>query len=70
MSASAAGGRHLDRPEVRFRVGRRIQVRGEEPFLVDLDGECFAARDARFEVVPAALRVVVGDEPGPDGGAS
>lgn len=54
-------GRHLDLPEVGFRTGRRVTIEGHEDFLVDLDGECFPARHAEFEVLPGALRVVAGD---------
>lgn len=51
-------GRHLSRPEIVFRAGRRIVIEGREDLLLDVDGECVAARRAEFEVEPGALRVV------------
>jgi diacylglycerol kinase family enzyme len=51
------GGTHLELPEVRFRQGRCLELEPVEPWFLDVDGECFAARGARFESVPGALRV-------------
>jgi YegS/Rv2252/BmrU family lipid kinase len=59
-------GSHLGLPEVRFRQGRCLELEPGEPWFLDVDGECFAARGARFECVPGALRVAGG---GGDGAA-
>jgi len=50
-------GTHLELPELRFRQGRCVELEPAEPWFLDVDGECFAARGARFESVPGALRV-------------
>lgn len=56
-------GRHLERPEITFRTGQRIEVDGHEELYLDVDGECVPARRACFEVVPGALRVIAPADP-------
>ena len=51
-------GAHLDLPEVSFAQGRVIEIEPDAPWELDVDGEPFAARGARFEAVPGALRVL------------
>jgi diacylglycerol kinase family enzyme len=56
-------GSHLDLPEVTFARGRRIEVEPEQAWTLDVDGEPMAARAARFEALPGALRVIVAEAP-------
>ncbi|HKJ24506.1 MAG TPA: diacylglycerol kinase family protein [Myxococcota bacterium] len=51
-------GTHLDLPEVSFAQGRVVEIEPDAPWELDVDGEPFAARGARFEAVPGALRVL------------
>lgn len=56
-------GRHVDRPEVRYRRGRRIVVERTDgnPMVYEHDGEVVSPPADRFsmEVLPAALTVLV-----------
>jgi YegS/Rv2252/BmrU family lipid kinase len=54
-------GTHLDLPEVRFAQGRTVELEPDAPWELDVDGEPFAARTARLEAVPGALRVLAPD---------
>lgn len=54
-------GTHLELPEVAFAQGRVIEIEPDVPWELDVDGEPFAARGARFEAVPGALRVLAAD---------
>jgi diacylglycerol kinase (ATP) len=60
-----AGGRRLPPPpEARVLRGRSIRIirrRGRRQLPVHADGGVVGATPARFEIVPAALRVLVGD---------
>jgi YegS/Rv2252/BmrU family lipid kinase len=66
--ALVAGGRRLPSPPgVQLVRARSVQVAGRRrrPLLVHADGEMIGVTPARFEVLPAALRVMVGQpEPG------
>jgi diacylglycerol kinase family enzyme len=66
--ALVAGGRRLPSPPgVQLVRARSVQVagRGRRPLLVHADGEMIGVTPAHFEVLPAALRVMVGQpEPG------
>jgi diacylglycerol kinase (ATP) len=54
-------GRHLHHPKVRTDTGRVVVARpmGRDPVLIEIDGELFGQLPARFEVIPAALRLAV-----------
>jgi len=54
-------GRHLDRPEVSFRQGRRVEIEPDGVIWLDVDGEPFAARHAAFDLLPGAVTVLSGD---------
>jgi len=64
-----AGGRRLPPPpEARTLRGRAIRIarrRGRRQLPLHADGDVVGATPAEFEVMPAALRVLVGD-PNPD----
>jgi diacylglycerol kinase family enzyme len=66
--ALVAGGRRLPSPPgVQLVRARSVQVAGRRrrPLLVHADGEMIGVTPAHFEVLPAALRVMVGQpEPG------
>jgi YegS/Rv2252/BmrU family lipid kinase len=66
--AVIAGGRRFDPPPQasELRVRRiTVRTRGRRALPVHADGEVVGATPARFEIVPAALRVLVGTpEPG------
>ncbi len=54
-------GRHLHHPKVRTDAGKVVVARpmGREPVLIEIDGELFGQLPARFEIIPAALRLAV-----------
>jgi YegS/Rv2252/BmrU family lipid kinase len=60
LTFSIYRGRHTRREFVRTFRARRLEVLplGEEPALLDLDGEASGRIPATFEVVPGALRLV------------
>jgi len=68
--ALVAGGRRLPSPQgVQLVRARRVEVtlrRPRRPLPVHADGAAIGVTPTRFEVLPAALRVVVGS---PDPGA-
>jgi diacylglycerol kinase (ATP) len=53
-------GTHTTHPKVRMLAGTRIQVEADRRMLVYADGERVGALPAIFQVLPAALPVVVG----------
>ena len=62
------GGRHRDHPSIRIARARRVAVTplGNEPVLLDIDGESPGRLKATFEVVPRLLQLRV---PGQTAGA-
>jgi diacylglycerol kinase (ATP) len=52
-------GRHLPHPKAELLRGSTVAVDGEQPLPIQLDGEQPGTTPARFEVVPAALRLRV-----------
>ena len=52
-------GTYLAHPKVELLRSRTVAVDGEERLPIELDGEQLGTTPARFEVVPAALRVRV-----------
>lgn len=61
LSGSIYEGRHVYHPKVQIRRARIVEAAapgGEEVFL-DIDGEPLGVLPARFEILPAALRLVV-----------
>jgi diacylglycerol kinase (ATP) len=55
-------GRHTTHPRVRMMRARVVTIEANRPMLVYADGERVGPLPARFEVVPAALPVVVGPD--------
>lgn len=55
-------GRHTDSDLLLFRRATRIEVECEPSMAFNADGELLEEGPARFEVLPRALRVVVGPE--------
>lgn len=54
-------GAHVGHPKVEFVRARSIRFTGDSGTLVHLDGEPFGAIPLEVRVLPAALRVAVGD---------
>jgi YegS/Rv2252/BmrU family lipid kinase len=52
-------GRHLPHPKAELLRGATVEVDAAEPLPLELDGEQPGTTPARFEVVPAALRLRV-----------
>jgi YegS/Rv2252/BmrU family lipid kinase len=52
-------GKHLDHPKIEVLRGAAVDVDAEVPLPIVLDGEQPGTTPARFEIVPAALRVRV-----------
>jgi diacylglycerol kinase (ATP) len=52
-------GKHLNHPKIEVLRGRAVDVDADVPLPIVLDGEQPGTTPARFEVVPAALRVRV-----------
>jgi YegS/Rv2252/BmrU family lipid kinase len=52
-------GRHLPHPKAELLRGAVVTVEAETPLPIELDGEQPGTTPARFELVPAALRVRV-----------
>lgn len=64
--AAVAGGRHLPPPpqaETLRVPAVRIGTRRRRPLPVHADGTAIGATPARFEAIPAALKVIVGQPP-------
>jgi diacylglycerol kinase family enzyme len=61
---SIAGGRRTYNPKVKTIRARSVQISSDRPMMVHGDSRPLGTTPARFEVVPASLSVIVGDEPG------
>jgi YegS/Rv2252/BmrU family lipid kinase len=53
-------GRHADDPEVSYFQARELLVMARPALPLQIDGEPFESTPARVEIVPGALRVLVG----------
>jgi diacylglycerol kinase family enzyme len=51
-------GNHLDSPLVDWQRVRRATVEGDEPILLEIDGEQPGVTPATFAVTPKALKVI------------
>jgi diacylglycerol kinase (ATP) len=62
LTPKALAGRHLEGSEdkVLFRQARTLEVIGEPPMALNLDGEQVGEHNGHFDLVPAALEVFVG----------
>jgi len=60
---SIAGGRRVYNPKIQSFKARRVEVITESPMMVHADSQPLATTPARFEVMPAALAVIVGGDP-------
>jgi YegS/Rv2252/BmrU family lipid kinase len=61
---SIAGGRRRYNPKVKHFRARTVEVIPDRPMMVHADSAPLATTPARFDVVPSALAVIVGGEPG------
>ena len=61
---SIAGGRRVYNPKVRTFRAATVEVITDSPMMVHGDSRPLATTPARFEVLPSALAVIVGGEPG------
>ena len=55
-------GSHTQHPKIQMHRGRRITLEADRPMRIHADGEQVGPLPAVFEVVPAALPVVVGPD--------
>lgn len=55
-------GRHLESDLLLFRRATRVEVECDPPMAFNVDGELIGEGTARFEILPRALRVIVGRE--------
>ena len=54
-------GTHVDDPKVKCLRGRTIVAESDEEVLIDVEGEHGGRLPARFEIIPSAINVKVGD---------
>jgi diacylglycerol kinase (ATP) len=52
-------GDHLQRPEVREWQSTTVTIEGDEPLLIEADGEVLGTTPARFEVLPEVLAMKI-----------
>lgn len=52
-------GEHLERPDIREWQSREVAVDGDEPLLVEADGEVLGHTPATFDVLPDALAIKI-----------
>lgn len=53
-------GKHLGLEKVSHCRGRRVEVTSEEEVLLEMDGDLVGSLPAIFEIIPGAVRVMVG----------
>jgi diacylglycerol kinase (ATP) len=53
-------GKHLSSEAITFRRARKISIRSKPGMCFNTDGELIGNKPAVFEVIPRALRFVVG----------
>lgn len=53
-------GRHTDSDLLLFRKATRVEIECDPPMAFNVDGELLREGTARFEVIPRALRMIVG----------
>ena len=58
-------GRHEDDPEVTYLQVRELLVAARSPIPIQVDGEPFGTTPARVEIVPGAVRALVGSGTAP-----
>lgn len=58
--ATMAAGRHMDHELITSFRCRTLDVRASPPLGFNVDGELLGTGDAHFEVIPEALRVLIG----------
>lgn len=64
VAARMAAGRHLEHELVTFFRTRTLQIRSSPEMMFNVDGELLGKGEFRFEVVPGALRVLLGGADG------
>jgi diacylglycerol kinase (ATP) len=62
LASRLMSGNYLDDEAVLHRRARRVEVESESPLPLSIDGERCEVRRVAFEVMPRALRIVVGPE--------
>ena len=60
---SIAGGRRVYNPKVQTFQAATVEIEPGTPMMVHADSNPLGTTPARFEVVPSALKVIVGGEP-------
>jgi len=60
---SIAWGRRAYNPKVKHFQAATVEIRPDSPMMVHADSSPLATTPARFEVLPAALSVIVGGDP-------
>jgi hypothetical protein len=61
---SIAGGRRVFNPKVKTFRASTVEIIPDVPMMVHGDSRPLATTPARFEILPSALAVIVGGEPG------
>ncbi|HET6568149.1 MAG TPA: diacylglycerol kinase family protein [Rhodothermales bacterium] len=62
VGAQLLTGNYLDSAHVRHRTARKVEIVSHPGMWFNVDGELLTKEPIRFEVVPAALHVVVGPD--------
>ncbi|MFL6197420.1 MAG: diacylglycerol/lipid kinase family protein [Thermoanaerobaculia bacterium] len=57
-------GRHAESELLLFRKATQIEIESHPPMSFNVDGELIGEAPVRFDVLPRALEVIVGPEPG------
>ena len=52
-------GTHLTHPKVTVKRAREIEIMSSEPMALQADGELLGELPARFQVLPAALNIII-----------
>lgn len=61
---SIMGGRRVYNPKVQSFRARTVEIEPRKPMMAHADSQPLGTTPARFEIVPSALSVIVGGEPG------
>ena len=52
-------GEHIPNPYIQEFLGSRVEVAGDEPILIEADGEVVGTTPAVFDIVPGAIPMKV-----------
>jgi diacylglycerol kinase (ATP) len=63
LAVTIMAGGHQESPALRFLRGSQVEIASDPPMPVNADGEEIGTTPVRYQVLPRALRVVVGPSP-------